>query len=147
MTEPETETPIGVGIALVARDGRYLVRQRPPGGPMPGVWEFPGGKCEPGESAEKATQRECAEETGIDVNVGRLRRRTDYRYPHGWVELSYFDCTTVDERAEPDPSTGFRWVDAAALLSLRFPDANGPILDELANAAYPHSGASDPPGP
>lgn len=135
MTQTERDAPIPVGIALVARDGCYLIRQRPPGGPMPGVWEFPGGKCECGESAEEATARECREEIGLEVVLGRLRRRTDYRYPHGWVELSYYDCILADARAEPEPSTGFRWVAGADLPALTFPQANEPILEELARAA------------
>lgn len=135
MTEPERHAPIPVGIGLVARDGRYLIRLRPPGGPMPGVWEFPGGKCERGETPGEAAARECREEIGLDVVLGRLRRRLDYRYPHGWVELSYFDCTLADPRAEPDPRTGFRWVAAEELPSLTFPQANEPILEELARDA------------
>src|SRR4051794_41476076 len=107
MNEPGTKTPIAVGIALVARDGRYLVRQRPPGGPMAGVWEFPGGKCEPGETPEAATLRECEEETGLAVVVGPLRSRRVHRYVHAWVELSYYDCSVANPGDEPDPATGF----------------------------------------
>lgn len=137
MTQPSEEKPICVGIGLVARDGRYLIRQRPPGSAMPGYWEFPGGKCEPAESPERAAQRECYEETGLDVVVQRLRRRTVHRYPHAYVELSYFDCTPVDSQAEPEPGTGFRWVAATQLPDLRFPEANEPILEELAAEAGP----------
>jgi mutator protein MutT len=130
---PERPTP--VGIALVERDGHYLVRQRPPGSAMAGYWEFPGGKCEPGESPAAATVRECSEEIGLDVVVVALRREVEHRYPHGWVLLSYYDCTTRRAGAEPDASTGFRWVRGDALARLQFPEANEPILLELAAAS------------
>jgi mutator protein MutT len=99
---------------------------------MAGYWEFPGGKCEPGESPAAATARECREEAGLDVSVGRLRREVEHRYPHGWVRLSYYDCVTKLPDAEPEPVTGFRWLAAGALAGLPFPEANEPILHELA---------------
>jgi len=128
----EGESPTRVGIGLVARGGRYLVRQRPPGSIMEGVWEFPGGKCEAGESPEDAARRECREETGRDITVHRLRRVVSHRYPHGWIELSFFDCALSDDGAEPVEGSGFVWVGAAALRQLTFPGANEVILDELA---------------
>jgi 8-oxo-dGTP diphosphatase len=126
------ERPTRVGIALILRRGCALIRRRPPGTAMAGYWEFPGGKCEPGESPAAATARECREEIGLDVVVGRLRREISHRYPHAWVHLSYFDCLTVNPGAEPDPSTGFRWVAAGSLAGLAFPEANEPILLDLA---------------
>ncbi|MHC5544242.1 (deoxy)nucleoside triphosphate pyrophosphohydrolase, partial [Singulisphaera rosea] len=131
----ETERPIRVGIALVGRAGYYLIRQRPPGSAMAGYWEFPGGKCEAGESPEDATVRECREEIGLGIVLGPLRRRMTHRYPHAWVELFYFDGTTESPEAEPSAETGFRWVRAGDLPSLTFPEANGPILEELADEA------------
>jgi mutator protein MutT len=101
---------------------------------MAGYWEFPGGKCEPGESAAAAAARECREEIGLDVVVGMLRREAEHRYPHGWIRLSYYDCVTRVPDAEPDPSTGFRWVRGRALQGMLFPEANEPILRELARA-------------
>jgi hypothetical protein len=62
-----------------------------------------------------------------------LRRVVEYRYPHGWVEMSFYDCLTEDPLAEPARGTGFRWVAAEELTSLPFPEANGPILEELAH--------------
>jgi 8-oxo-dGTP diphosphatase len=135
MTGPEPVRPLPVAVGLVARDGRYLVRQRPVGTPLAGSWEFPGGKCLPGEAPEEAAARECREETGLAVVVGRLRRRLTYHYPHAWVELSFFDCTVAEPAAEPGPGTGFRWVEAKDLPSLAFPEANGAILEELARGA------------
>ncbi len=127
------DRPTDVGIAVVGRRGCYLIRQRPPGTAMAGYWEFPGGKCEAGESPDVATARECREEIGLDVIVGPLRRVIEHRYPHGWVRLSYYDCETRISDAEPDPGTGFRWVRAEDLAGLRFPEANEPVLNELAN--------------
>jgi mutator protein MutT len=106
---------------------------------MPGVWEFPGGKCEPGEPPERAAGRECLEETGLRVEIGPRRRRVTHRYPHGLVELHYFDARPADPGGEPDPGSGFVWVPASELPSLTFPEANAPILAELAD---PGSGGS-----
>jgi len=124
-----------VGLGLISRGNRYLIRQRPhlPGSPMPGVWEFPGGKCEEGESPEEATKRECKEETGMEVVVNSRRRIIEHSYPHGRVLLYYFDCETENPADEPSEESGFRWVEGSELSKLPFPEANGPILRELAS--------------
>ena len=125
----DLEPPIRVGIGLIGRDGSYLIRLRPPGSPMAGVWEFPGGKCEPGESPEAATARECLEEVGAEVEVGPLVRRVVHRYPHGLVELHYYRCSTS---GEPSSGSGFVWVLAAELPGYRFPEANDAVIERLA---------------
>jgi 8-oxo-dGTP diphosphatase len=126
-----SEPPTRVGIGLVCRDGCFLIRQRPPGAALSGLWEFPGGKCEPGEPTEEAARRECREETGLDVEVGTLRRVVEFDYPHGRVELYYYDCVTRDPVAQPAAESGFRWVPAVAFASLDFPEANRPVVDAL----------------
>jgi 8-oxo-dGTP diphosphatase len=128
--EPDSR-PICVGIGLVRRGESYLVRQRPAHTVYAGYWEFPGGKCEPGETPAETTARECLEETGLVVVVGRLRRVIEHRYAHGHVRLHFFDCEPADALAEPAAESGCRWVPAALLTSLRFPEANEPILAEL----------------
>ncbi len=130
--EPPGAIPIPVGIGLIRRGDAFLIRRRPAGTVYAGYWEFPGGKCEPGETPAEATARECLEEIGLRVVVGPLRRTVTYRYPHGLVELSFHDCTTEDPDAEPDPDSGFRWVPVDQLATLRFPEANEVILEELA---------------
>ncbi len=99
---------------------------------MAGYWEFPGGKCEPGEAAEVATRRECLEETGLTVKIQALRQVIVHRYPHAWVELYYYDGETSEPAAEPLAASRFRWVPARILPTLIFPEANRPILDVLA---------------
>lgn len=128
---------VRVGIGLVERGGAYLIRRRPPlpGSPMPGLWEFPGGKCEPGETPAEAACRECREEAGVQVRLGPTRQVITHRYPHGLIELHYVDCSIDDPAAEPAPGSGYRWVAAGELPSLRFPEANGPILQQLAEQA------------
>jgi 8-oxo-dGTP diphosphatase len=126
------EPPTTVGIGIIRRSDLFLVRQRPPGTVYAGYWEFPGGKCEHGENPAAATARECCEETGLAVHVGPRRRITTYRYPHGLVELHFYDCTTENPTAEPLAGSGFQWISAADLASLRFPEANEAILDDLA---------------
>jgi 8-oxo-dGTP diphosphatase len=127
----EDEQPIPVGIGIIRRDDCFLIRRRPKGSVYAGYWEFPGGKCEPGESPSAATARECLEETGLAVVVGSLRRIMTYRYPHGLVELHFYDCTTAKPADEPLAESGFVWVQAGELASLRFPEANEQIVDEL----------------
>jgi 8-oxo-dGTP diphosphatase len=126
------EIPTRVGIGLIGRAGRYLIRQRTPGQIMEGVWEFPGGKCEQGETAEQATARECLEEVGAAVKVERLRARIVHRYGHGLVELSFYDCVILDPSAEPAEGSGFRWVAAGDLAGYTFPGANESIVAALA---------------
>jgi mutator protein MutT len=130
-----SDRPTPVGIGLVRRGDRFLVRQRPAGTVYAGFWEFPGGKCQPGESPAQATARECFEEIGLRVVVGPLRRVTTYRYPHGLVELFFHDCAIADPSAEPAAGSGFQWVPACQLTSLGFPEANEAMLDELARGA------------
>lgn len=129
--------PVQVGIGLIRRGQRFLIRRRPAGTAMAGYWEFPGGKCEPGEPADEATLRECREETGLEIVLGSLRGVITHRYPHAWVEVSYYNCSTRDAKSEPDPASGFLWVAAGELPSLRFPEANAPILEALAREFGP----------
>jgi 8-oxo-dGTP diphosphatase len=128
------ESPIRVGIGLIERGGCYLIRRRPAGSAMAGYWEFPGGKCEPGESPAEATARECMEEVGVGVAVGVLIHEVVHRYPHGLIELHYYRCSIVEGRfgGEPAADSGFLWVAAGDLPGYRFPEANDTVIAALA---------------
>ena len=87
---PHAQTRIA--IAVVERNGRFLVGQRPPGKPLAGFAEFPGGRVEAGETPEQAAIRECFEETGLSVAVvGRYDGRL-HDYAHDRVHLHFFAC-------------------------------------------------------
>ena len=77
----------------------------------------------------QAVERECLEETGLRVWSAGCRHRTRYRYPHGLVELHFYDCTPEDNSAEPAPETGFRWVTPPSWPRFGFPEANEAVLD------------------
>lgn len=132
MTRPEQSgAATRVAIVIVRRGFSFLVRVRPPGGPMPGVHEFAGGKAEPGESVEDAARREAFEEIGIHVRILMLRRRFIHQYEHGLIDLHYFDAEPDPPDAEPALDTGFRWVPVEELARLKFPPANEAIIESL----------------
>ena len=124
---PDSRTRIA--IAIVEHDGRFLVGQRPPDVPLAGLWEFPGGKVQAGETPEAAAVRECFEESGLAVQVIDERAVVQHDYAHDRVELHFFRCAPVDPNESP--RMPFRWIAATGLADLRFPDANRVVLDQI----------------
>ncbi|AEH45721.1 NUDIX hydrolase [Thermodesulfatator indicus DSM 15286] len=78
--------------ALLLKDGKVLLTQRPPGKIRAGFWEFPGGKLEKGETLEKALEREILEELGLKVAVGQKLAEVDFNYPEAAITLHCFRC-------------------------------------------------------
>lgn len=124
--------PTRIAIAVVEFEGRYLIGQRPEGVPLAGLWEFPGGKLEAGESPEAAARRECLEEAGIDVIVEDECFTTEHDYAHGRVELHFFQCRPRDPSRPPRPP--YRWIARADLARYTFPAANDKLLRKLQSA-------------
>lgn len=120
------ERAVRVGIAIVEHQGRYLVGTRSADTDLPGKSEFPGGKCEAGESPEQAAVRECLEETGLAVEPIRLLQRREFVYEHATVELHFWLCQNTEESATPE--NGFRWLASNELRAADFPEANDEIL-------------------
>ena len=120
-----------VAAGLVFRDGKLLITQRPAGGHLPGLWEFPGGKREPGESFEQAVHRELMEELGIEVEVQDLIESINHSYPEKTVELRFFRC--VWKRHEPQAlgCPAFCWVSRDELVRYEFPAADARLLRRL----------------
>jgi len=121
-------TPIA--IAVVEHEGSFLVGQRPAGVPLAGLWEFPGGKIEPGETPEAAAVRECLEEAGVCVEPLFRYPTHQHDYEHDRVELTFVSCRTIAHQIAP-PRSPFRWVQRAQLALLTFPEGNRILLETL----------------
>jgi 8-oxo-dGTP diphosphatase len=121
---------IVVTAAVIERDDRFLVTRRLKGTHLEGVWEFPGGKCDPGESHEDCLRRELIEELGAHSVIGAEILSTSHAYPERIVELHFFTCDLVDE---PRALIGqeMRWVRRTDLHTLQFPPADSELLHTL----------------
>lgn len=126
-----TSPIVTVAAAIIRRDGRFLLTERPEGVHLGGRWEFPGGKVEPGESLESALVREVAEELGITVEAGRLYMETTHRYPEREVHLHFFECRIATGTPETHSATALGWFRPEELSRLNLPEANAELVKRL----------------
>lgn len=122
---------IEVTAAIIRRDGSFLIAQRPEGSHLEGLWEFPGGKRESGESLEACLMRECAEELGVTVRVGPLLKVVEHAYPDRRVKLHFFECEMVGGDPKPIGCSDVRWVAPEEMSSFPFPPADACLIEEL----------------
>ena len=122
--------------ALIVRGGEVLVARRREEGERAGLWEFPGGKVEPGEGERAALARELREELGVRVQVGELYARLEHIYPDLQVELALYRAR-LHELEDPRPLTAqeLRWVPRRELPGLPFCEADVPLLTQVAEEA------------
>jgi 8-oxo-dGTP diphosphatase len=128
---------ISVVAALLSDAGRVLVQRRPPGKARADLWEFPGGKLEPGESAEDALARECREELGVEVEVGAELWAADHRYEDLEVHVALHRCRVLAGTPRGLETQELRWVAPAELTELPFVGADAPLLPLLAAGTIP----------
>lgn len=121
--------PTEIAIAVVEHRERFLIGQRPSGVPLAGLWEFPGGKVQPGETPAQAAQRECLEETGLRVMIGEAYPSVVHEYDHDRLRLHFFSATPVDPEQALQPP--FRWVARVELAEHEFPPANQALIQHL----------------
>jgi mutator protein MutT len=121
---------IVVTAAVVERDGAYLLTRRLEGTHLAGCWEFPGGKCQPGETFDEALRRELLEELGANAIVGGEILTTTHAYPERTVELHFFACELT---TEPHPREGqqLQWIAQQELRDLDLPEADAELVDLL----------------
>ena len=126
-----------VAAAVIERDGRFLLTRRQPGGHLEGFWEFPGGKCEPGETPAACLVREIREELGVESTVGEELLTTTHAYADRLVELHFFRC---ELRGTPSPQLRqeMRWVARAGLITLELPPADAELIQLLSASGRPH---------
>lgn len=120
-------------VALVDADGRVLLTQRPAGKAMAGLWEFPGGKVEQGETPEAALIRELHEELGIDTWSSCLAPLTfaSHAYPDFHLLMPLFACRKWQGVPEPREGQSLAWVRAHDLRNYPMPPADVPLIPIL----------------
>jgi 8-oxo-dGTP diphosphatase len=120
-------------VALIDRDGRVLLAQRPEGKSMAGLWEFPGGKVETGETPESALIRELDEELGIDAWASCLAPLAfaSHAYPDFHLLMPLFACRKWEGVPRPREHAALKWVAARDLKNYPMPPADLPLLPML----------------
>jgi 8-oxo-dGTP diphosphatase len=120
-------------VALIDRDGRVLLAQRPKGKSMAGLWEFPGGKVEQGETPEAALIRELDEELGIETWSSCLAPLTfaSHSYPDFHLLMPLFACRKWQGQPASKEGQALKWVRPAELRSYPMPPADLPLIPIL----------------
>jgi 8-oxo-dGTP diphosphatase len=135
----DRESEVAVDVILVAAcalvdvDGRVLIAQRPQGKPMAGLWEFPGGKVEPGERPEQTLIRELSEELGIDVTEACLAPLTfaSHAYDDFHLLMPLYVCRRWAGMVRPCEGQALKWVRPARLVDFEMPPADVPLVAHL----------------
>ena len=127
------KTVLVAAAALIDIDGRVLLAQRPEGKSMAGLWEFPGGKVEPGETPEAALVRELEEELGINTWASCLAPLTfaSHSYDAFHLLMPLFACRTWEGRPTSREGQRLAWVRAANLRDYEMPPADIPLIPVL----------------
>lgn len=129
-------TPLRVTAALIAdAEGRILVARRAPGRHLEGLWEFPGGKIEPGEAPEACLARELTEELGITCTIGRFRASCVHAYERVTIELLAYDAVWVAGEMTLKDHDAIQWAPPSRLLEIELAPADVPIARALYDSA------------
>ncbi|TBN39847.1 (deoxy)nucleoside triphosphate pyrophosphohydrolase [Paracoccus subflavus] len=127
------KTVLVAAVALIDADGRVLLAQRPEGKAMAGLWEFPGGKVEPGETPEAALIRELHEELGIDTWTSCLAPLTfaSHSYDDFHLLMPVYACRRWQGIVRPQEGQSLAWVRAGDLRNYPMPPADIPLIPVL----------------
>ena len=117
--------------AVIVRGNKILCAQRGEAGTLPGLWEFPGGKIESGETPRQALEREIHEELRCEISVGREITTTTYEYDFGFVTLTTFFCELISGTPQLTEHTEVRWVRPELLVNLPWAPADIPAVEMI----------------
>jgi 8-oxo-dGTP diphosphatase len=131
MSSASTKNHIEVSAALIFRGGRLLITQRHAKSHLGGLWEFPGGKRESGETFEACLVREIREELGVGISVGELFEEVTHEYLEKSVHLKFFLCKLLSGEPQPLDCAAVKWVDKSQLGDFEFPAADAQLLEKL----------------
>lgn len=125
---------IEVSAALIFHAGKLLITQRHAKSHLGGLWEFPGGKREPGETFEQCLIREIREELGVEISFGELFDEISHDYPEKSVHLKFFRCRLLSGEPQPLDCAAVAWVTPPELSDYEFPAADAQLLEKLKNS-------------
>ncbi len=132
--DPESKIPTyQVTAGIIRKKGKLLISKRRKGAHLEGIWEFPGGKQERGESLSECLKRELLEELGISVSIGPRVARVAYEYPEKRIVLHCFYCTWLGGDPKPLECQAIRWVSPLELPALRLPPPDMKVLGMVMN--------------
>ena len=121
-----------IGVAVIwNKKGQILISRRLPNNFMGGLWEFPGGKVESGETVEECIQREISEELGINIEVVEQLITINHNYTNLYVSLNVYQCLYIGGIPQPLECDEVRWVNLYELDDFTFPEANTQIISLL----------------
>ncbi len=120
-----------IAAGVIYKRGKILIQQRLSEGLLGGLWEFPGGKVEVGESLQECVAREVREELGIAIRVGEKLSTVDHAYSHFSITLHAFECEFLSGRVKLSSAQKFKWVKVNELEEYAFPAANKKIIRVL----------------
>ncbi len=127
---------IEVSAALIFRDGKLLITQRHAKSHLGGLWEFPGGKREAGETFEQCLAREIREELGVEISVGELFEEITHDYPEKSVHLKFFICRLLSGEPQPLDCAAVKWIGKSELADFQFPAADACLLEKLKSPRF-----------
>lgn len=133
---------VSVVAGIVIHGGKILISQRPAGKHLEGMWEFPGGKVQVGESHEIALRRELSEELGINAIIGPEFHFVDHKYPEKWVKIWFYLCGVESGEPSSLERNPFKWIDLEELSQFKFPPADACLLEDLRNSSISELQAS-----
>jgi 8-oxo-dGTP diphosphatase len=130
---------VQVSIGIIQKDGKLLITRRGAASTYSGLWEFPGGKVEPHETAEAAVLRELNEELGVQVRIKRVLDPFEFApTPDKKLLLMPFVCDIAVGEPRPIESSEMRWVHPATLIEYEFPPANAEFIRSLPRLLASH---------